>query len=259
MGFDEPDGPPAAGFAESRGLGPYLLYAGRIEEGKRVDVAVEYAVRYAAERPEAPRLVLIGSGTYEVPEEASDVAVYAGFLDEGERRAAYAEALALVNPSHMESLSIVLMEAWLEGTPALVSSGSEVLREHVERSGGGLAFDSYEDFRDAVDRLVERERPARGARQRRARLRARRVRLALGAGLASARRSRRWRREADPPADPGRGAGRRRDRAGIRMAGAPRGVGARGRDRRRARASGRSSDRVHRLDSTGEHCSARAT
>ena len=154
MGFDKPDGPPAAGFAESRGLGPYLLYAGRIEEGKRVHVAVEYAARYAAERRDAPRLVLIGSGTYEPPEEAADVVAYAGLLDEEERRAAYAEALALVNPSHMESLSIVLMEAWLEGTPALVSSGSDVLREHVEHSGGGLMFGSYDEYRDAVDRLT---------------------------------------------------------------------------------------------------------
>ena len=46
-----PTGRLSAGFAESRRLGPYLLYAGRIEEGKRVHVAVEYAARYAAERP----------------------------------------------------------------------------------------------------------------------------------------------------------------------------------------------------------------
>ena len=30
------------------------------------------------------------------------------------------------------------MEAWLEGTPAVVAAGSDVLREHCERSGGGL-------------------------------------------------------------------------------------------------------------------------
>ena len=53
----------------------------------------------------------------------------------------------------MESLSIVLMEAWLEGTPALVDEGSAVLREHAERSGGALLFDSYESYRDGLDRL----------------------------------------------------------------------------------------------------------
>jgi O-antigen biosynthesis protein len=155
MGFDAPAGPPEARFAEPRGIGRFVLYAGRIEEGKRVNVAVEYAMRHARERTDAPRLVLIGSGTYEPPEEAADVVVHAGFLSEEERRAAYTEAVALVNPSHMESFSIVLMEAWLEGTPAVVAAGSEVLREHAERSGGALTFDSYESYRDGVDTLLD--------------------------------------------------------------------------------------------------------
>jgi glycosyltransferase involved in cell wall biosynthesis len=99
--------------------------------------------------------VLIGSGSYEPPEEAEGVVVYAGFVGEEERRAAYAEAVALVNPSHMESFSIVLMEAWLEGTPALVAAGSDVLHEHVEHSGGGLTFDSYESYRGALDSLLD--------------------------------------------------------------------------------------------------------
>lgn len=151
LGWDPPAGlpPPFEGPDE------FVLYAGRLEEGKRVDVAVEYALRYAAERPDAPRLVLIGQGTYEPPEEAAAVVVHAGFLPEEQKRAAYAQALALVNPSRMESLSIVLMEAWLEGTPALVDGASAVLREHAERSGGALLFDSYESYRDGLDRLRE--------------------------------------------------------------------------------------------------------
>jgi glycosyltransferase involved in cell wall biosynthesis len=154
MGFDPPSSLSGAEFAEPRGLDPYLLYAGRIEEGKRVDVAVDYAVRYASERSNAPRLVLIGQGSYEPPEEAAEVVIEAGFVNPEERRAAYAEAIALVNPSHLESLSIVLMEAWLEGTPAVVAAGSDVLREHCERSGGGFTFASYDQYRDAVDRLL---------------------------------------------------------------------------------------------------------
>src|SRR4029450_3501926 len=101
-----------------------------------------------------PQLVLIGQGSYDPPEDAAEVVVDAGFVSPEERRAAYAEAFALVTPSHLESLSIVLMEAWLEGTPAVVAAGSEVLREHSERSGGGLAFGSYDQYRDAVDKLL---------------------------------------------------------------------------------------------------------
>jgi glycosyltransferase involved in cell wall biosynthesis len=153
LGWDAPAGPPEAKFAGPRRLGEFVLYAGRLEEGKRVHVAVEYALRYAAEREDAPKLVLIGQGTYEPPEEAADVVVHVGFVSEEEKRAAYAEARALVNPSHMESLSIVLMEAWLEGTPALLDRGSAVLREHAERSRGALLFNSYQSYREGLDRL----------------------------------------------------------------------------------------------------------
>lgn len=154
MGYDPPPGRPPAGFARRHGLGTYLIYAGRIEEGKRVGVAVEYAVRYARERAGAPRLLLIGRGTYRPPRSARGAVVELGFLSDAHKRAAFAEALALVNPSHLESLSLVLLESWLEGTPALVATGSEVMREHVETSGGGRCFASYAEYRDAVDELL---------------------------------------------------------------------------------------------------------
>lgn len=154
MGFDPPSAPPPAGFARRHGLDRYLIYAGRIEEGKRVDVAVEYAIRHARERADAPRLVLIGRGTYRPPPAARGVVLEPGFVSEAEKRSAFAEALALINPSHLESLSLVLLEAWLEGAPALVATGSEVMREHVESSGGGRCFASYAEYRDAVEELM---------------------------------------------------------------------------------------------------------
>jgi glycosyltransferase involved in cell wall biosynthesis len=62
----------------------------------------------------------------------------------------------------MESLSLVLMDSWLEGVPGLVADGSDVLRDHVARSGGGITFGDYASFRAAVERLMrdpgERER-----------------------------------------------------------------------------------------------------
>jgi glycosyltransferase involved in cell wall biosynthesis len=161
MGFDPRPGSPRPGFAAEHGLGEYVLYAGRLEEGKRVDVAVDHAVRYARERRGAPRLVLIGSGDYRLPAAARGVVTRLGYLPEEDKRRAYAEAIALVNPSELESLSIVLMEAWLEGTPALVAAGSEVMRDHCEASGGGLPFGAYETYRDALDGL--RDDPAAAA------------------------------------------------------------------------------------------------
>jgi glycosyltransferase involved in cell wall biosynthesis len=167
MGFDSPAALPEIDFAERHGIeGPYLLYAGRLEEGKRVHVAVEYALRLGEERAEAPALVLAGRGGYRAPREARGRVIEVGYLGDDEKRAAHAGALALVNPSEMESLSLVVMESWLEGTPVIVAHGSEVMRDHVERSRGGIAFADYASFRDAVETLLRDPQRARAMGER---------------------------------------------------------------------------------------------
>ena len=168
MGFDPPDGPAGPPPAALRERGPYLVYAGRLEEGKRVQVAVEGVARLAAERDDAPVLALMGTGGYRPPPAHRDRVVELGYVSEEDKRAVYAGALALVNPSEMESLSIVLMEAWREGTPAVVAAGSEVMSDHVARSGGGMTFADYDEFRAAVARLLDDpgERERMGARGR---------------------------------------------------------------------------------------------
>lgn len=154
MGFDPPAGPAAEGFARRHGLGRYVLYAGRIEEAKRVDVLSAHMARYRRERRSDVALALIGRGPWRPRAGDADAVHVIGFVDEEEKRSAYAGAVALANPSELESLSIVLLEAWLEGTPALVAGTSDVLREHVARSGGGLTFDDYAGFAASLDTLL---------------------------------------------------------------------------------------------------------
>ena len=155
VGFDPPATPPPPGFAAGHGLGRYLIYAGRLEDAKRVGVAVEHVARFAAARAPDLRLVLAGRGPYRVPRRHRGVVLEVGYLSEQDKRSAYAEAVALVNPSELESLSLVLMEAWLEGTPALVAAGSDVLKEHCERSGGGFAFADAAEFAEGLGRLLD--------------------------------------------------------------------------------------------------------
>ena len=66
-------------------------------------MAVDHAVRMPAERPGAPAVVLIGSGGCRPPPAAPGLVLQLGYLAEEAKRAAYAEALALVNPSGLES------------------------------------------------------------------------------------------------------------------------------------------------------------
>jgi len=151
MGFEPPPGPPPE--AASRPDGPYVVYAGRLEEGKGVDRLVAHVAEMREADPSAPRLLLIGKGGYAIPPNARAHVVTAGFVPEDEKRALFAGAVALVSASRMESLSIVQLEAWLEGTPCIVDAGCIVMADHCSASGGGLMFSDAAGFAAAVRQL----------------------------------------------------------------------------------------------------------
>lgn len=135
--------------------GDFLLYAGRREEGKNTPLLVEYFRRFAKERPGLLDLVLMGAGEVTVPPDSSRVIFDLGKVSEQRKWDGYSAAFAFCQPSVNESLSIVLLESWLAGRPALVNSGCEVTKEHVTLSGGGLAFGDYDEFAAALEMLLE--------------------------------------------------------------------------------------------------------
>ncbi len=139
-----------------------LVYVGRLQGGKNVPLLIEYFVRYKTERPGPLTLVLVGEG--EVTQLARPDVVEVGFLDEAEKSAAYAAATLFCQPSINESFSIVIMEAWLQGTPVLVHGDCAVTSEHVQRSGGGWTFRDYAEFRAVLDSAFgdQAERQRRG-------------------------------------------------------------------------------------------------
>ena len=161
MGFDETPSARSgvAAFRERHGIaGDYLLYFGRKEEGKNLSLLLD-AFRAAGSDGS---LVVAGDGS--VPDsKRTPGLVDLPRLDEEEKRAACAGALALCQPSTNESFSIVIMEAWLQETPVIVNAACPVTRTAVEESGGGLVFHDAADFAAVVRRL--REDPG-GARER---------------------------------------------------------------------------------------------
>ncbi len=135
--------------------GPFLLYAGRKAREKNTPLLVEYYARYRFTHPDTPlKLVLIGSGGVRVPERLGRDVLDLGFVPAPDKYDAYAAALALCQPSLLESFSIVMMEAWLCGAPVLVHAGCAVTREHCLASNGGLFFGEYFEFVEAVDLLL---------------------------------------------------------------------------------------------------------
>ena len=133
---------------------PFLLYAGRKAREKNTPLLIEYYARYRFTHPDRPlKLVLIGGGGVRVPERLGRDVLDLGFVPAQDKLDAYAAALALCQPSLMESFSIVMMEAWLAGAPALVHAGCAVTREHCLASNGGLYFGEYFEFVEAVELL----------------------------------------------------------------------------------------------------------
>ncbi len=153
-GFDADVAPgDGAGFRQRYRLPErFILYSGRLEEGKNVPLLWDYFLRYKSERSGDLALVLTGARSIAVPEHPDVIAL--GILPEADMPHAFAAATLLCQPSLNESFSIVLMEAWLQGRPVLVHADCAVTRDHVEQSGGGLLFHDYISFRSALDQLL---------------------------------------------------------------------------------------------------------
>lgn len=129
---------------------PFVLYSGRLDPMKNVMQLLDFFLAYRQAHPERPlKLALAGSGPLRLPDHPDLVLL--GFLDPADLRDAYAAAMLLCQPSLVESFSIVLMEAWLAGTPVLVHGHCPVTRDHVMRSNGGLYFTSAAEFGEALD------------------------------------------------------------------------------------------------------------
>ena len=77
-----------------------------------------------------------------------------GYVPDDVRDALLAHARALVVPSPYESLSMVLLEAWNQGVPALVNARCRVLKGQVERADGGLHYANVREFCEGLELLV---------------------------------------------------------------------------------------------------------
>ncbi len=103
--------------------GPLVLYLGQVSEGKAVDELIADWARHR-DAGGAGSLVLAGTARMPIPEREDIVSLG-----------------VLVLPSHLESLGIVLLEAWQVGTPCLVSAKNKVTTGQVARARGGASYD----------------------------------------------------------------------------------------------------------------------
>jgi glycosyltransferase involved in cell wall biosynthesis len=157
VGTEVPGRPSGEAFRRKHNLaGPYVLYLGRIDENKGCHKLFEYFLRFKRETGSEVKLVLAGSTVMQVP---SDPDIhYLGFLGDVEKFDALDGAELLVMPSFYESLSMVVLEAWALGKPVLANALCDVLKGQCLRSNGGLYYETYPEFKEALSLLLSSPR-----------------------------------------------------------------------------------------------------
>jgi glycosyltransferase involved in cell wall biosynthesis len=131
---------------------PYLLYCGRVDPNKGCAQMFEYFIKFKRNYPSDLRLIITGKDDMRVP--ARRDIDFRGFVTNEEKFRLMAGATLYVMPSANESFSIVTLEAMAQGTPVLASGGSEVLVDHVNRSGAGRVYFDFESFVSSLSELL---------------------------------------------------------------------------------------------------------
>lgn len=157
----EPEGPVPPLPAVLEGVGPYILYSGRREPLKGTPLLLDYWAAFRTLAGRDVKLVLTGSGPVDVPSGMASHLIDLGYVTEEEKRAVMARAVAFCHPSVNESLGIVLLEAWQNGTPCLVHASGEVLRHQCRAAQGGLWFRDYPEFAECLEFLLDHPETAR--------------------------------------------------------------------------------------------------
>lgn len=130
---------------------PYLLYAGRIEKGKGLETVFD--AYHELRKRRLIDLVLMGKKWMDIP--SIDGIKYVGFVSEEEKLSAFKGAVASIQPSPLESLSITTLESFSQQTPVLVNKKCQALQEHIEISRGGLAYENTDELMDHCHTLYD--------------------------------------------------------------------------------------------------------
>ena len=151
-GVDVPEDVSGDRFKAKYHLTNYMIYVGRIDEGKNCPELFEHFRRFKQTHPSDLKLVLLGKPVIKIPDDKDIVSL--GFVSEQDKFDGIAGSSFLVLPSKFESLSIVVLEAFSLKIPVLVNSECAVLKGHCDKSGGGFYYHSYHGFESKTLQLL---------------------------------------------------------------------------------------------------------
>jgi glycosyltransferase involved in cell wall biosynthesis len=136
-------------------IGDYTLSVGRMDLGKGYSELIELYLRWLDKTENPIPLKIIGNNPPSIMKQyESQWIQFLGYVDEGEKKRLMKYARFLINPSSLESFSIVIMESWGQSVPVLVNAKSLVLKGHCQRSNGGLYYSDQESFSTCMDLMI---------------------------------------------------------------------------------------------------------
>jgi glycosyltransferase involved in cell wall biosynthesis len=146
--------PQAAGSAWKHELPRrYVLYLGRISLGKGVGDLLSDFQMYLQTADSNLGLVLAGIREADVPAPADSRIRMLGFVSDEQKDSLLENAACLVNPSPLESLSMVVLEALAAGIPILVNGRCDVLRAYADTLPSVFAYFDGPGFAEQLAKI----------------------------------------------------------------------------------------------------------
>jgi glycosyltransferase involved in cell wall biosynthesis len=139
-----------------------VLFLSRLDVVKGLELLLHAFARVRADVPDAV-LVLAGSGDEQFVRELKTMTVslgiapevvWTGFLADGQKQAALADADVFVLPSHSENFGIAVAEAMAAGLPVIVSDQVGIHRDVADARAGLVVPCQVDELANALIRLL---------------------------------------------------------------------------------------------------------
>lgn len=155
-GVDIPAKTDPKDFCRRHNTDNYIIYVGRIDEGKNCPQLFDYFREYKKRNQNDLKLILMGKPVCSIPDDKNIISL--GFVSEEEKFEGISGAQMLVLPSQYESLSISVLEAMSLNVPVLVNGKCDVLKGHCLKSNGGLYYKNYFEFEGCLNFMLKERR-----------------------------------------------------------------------------------------------------
>ncbi len=137
---------------ENRKREKYIVFVGRADAGKNCITLLKYFLEFCKQNIDYS---LYFVGTFDLPYTNIPRVKILGRISEEEKKDIISKATALINLSMFESLSMVVLEAMMQGTPILVTTKCKALNYYTKVTPTSVfGCDTAATFIDSLNKII---------------------------------------------------------------------------------------------------------